>query len=203
MLPAFPALYLYPLNADAFVKHINLTNNQRVKIGRQTNARTVPAENNGYFDSKVLSRQHAEVWEEGGKIFIKDVKSSNGTFINGERLSPEGLESEPYELKSDDIVEFGIDIVGEDNKTIIHHKVAARVVCVFSEQDAHVAARAEQHQHQLQQQSSSGNINLNGANGSSNSSGPSGLRSGNMPNSATGSANFLFAGHGGPGSTKR
>jgi pSer/pThr/pTyr-binding forkhead associated (FHA) protein len=38
------------------------------------------------------------------KIFIKDVKSSNGTFINGERLSPEGLESEPYELKSDDIV---------------------------------------------------------------------------------------------------
>ena len=42
--------------------------------------------------------------------------------------------------------------MGEDNKTIIHHKVAARVVCVFSEQDAHVAARAEQHQHQLQQQ---------------------------------------------------
>ena len=38
------------------------------------------------------------------KIYIKDVKSSNGTFINGERLSPEGLESEPYELKTDDIV---------------------------------------------------------------------------------------------------
>ena len=38
------------------------------------------------------------------QIFIKDVKSSNGTFINGERLSAEGLESEPFELKSDDIV---------------------------------------------------------------------------------------------------
>ena len=38
------------------------------------------------------------------QIFIKDVKSSNGTFINSERLSPEGVESEPYELKSDDIV---------------------------------------------------------------------------------------------------
>ena len=47
--------------------------------------------------------------------------------------------------------EFGIDIVGEDNKTIIHHKVAARVVCVFSEQDAQVAARAEAHQQQQQQ----------------------------------------------------
>ena len=35
---------------------------------------------------------------------IKDVKSSNGTFINDERPSPESLESQPYELKSDDIV---------------------------------------------------------------------------------------------------
>ena len=63
-----PALYLYPLN-DSFVpKHISLVNNQRVKIGRQTNAKTVPAERNGYFDSKVLSRQHAEVWEDNSKV---------------------------------------------------------------------------------------------------------------------------------------
>ena len=38
------------------------------------------------------------------QIFIKDVKSSNGTFVNGERLSPEGVESEPFELENDDIV---------------------------------------------------------------------------------------------------
>ncbi|EKM56851.1 uncharacterized protein PHACADRAFT_254197 [Phanerochaete carnosa HHB-10118-sp] len=141
-----PALYLYPLNDSFIPKHISLASNQRVKIGRQTNAKTVPAERNGYFDSKVLSRQHAEVWEENAKIFIKDVKSSNGTFINGERLSPEGLESQPFELKTDDIVEFGIDIVGEDNTTIVHHKVAARVVCVFTEQDAEAAARVEAQQ---------------------------------------------------------
>ena len=123
MLTAFPALYLYQPNADSFrfVKHINLTNNQRVVIGRQANARTIPAENNGYFHSIVLSRQHAAVWEEAGKvcaclavvcvctdefgqIFIKDTQSFNGTFINGERLSPEGIEGQPYELKSDDIV---------------------------------------------------------------------------------------------------
>lgn len=101
---SFPALYLFPLN-DSFVpKHISLLGGQRVKIGRQTNAKTVPGERNGYFDSKVLSRQHAEVWEDAGKIYIKDVKSSNGTFINGERLSQEGVESDPYELKTDDIV---------------------------------------------------------------------------------------------------
>ncbi|KAH8104283.1 hypothetical protein DFH11DRAFT_1519802, partial [Phellopilus nigrolimitatus] len=69
-------------------------------------------EHNGYFDYKVLSRQHTEVWEESNKIFIKDAKSSNGTSINGERLSAEGVESELYVLKSDKSVEFGIDIVG-------------------------------------------------------------------------------------------
>ncbi|KAJ7208063.1 hypothetical protein GGX14DRAFT_455387 [Mycena pura] len=148
---ALPALYLYPLNDSFIPKHISLVpSGQRVKIGRQTNAKTSPGERNGYFDSKVLSRQHAEIWEENGKIFIKDVKSSNGTFINGERLSLEGLESDPYDLKSDDIVEFGIDIVGEDNKTIIHHKVAARVACIFTEQQAGMAARAEQQQNQGQ-----------------------------------------------------
>ncbi|GJJ07767.1 hypothetical protein Clacol_001972 [Clathrus columnatus] len=131
-----PALALFPLNDTFIPKYIHL--NQRVKIGRQTNAKTTPGERNGYFDSKVLSRQHAEVWEDDGKIFIKDVKSSNGTFINGERLSPEGVESQPFELKTDDIVEFGIDIVGEDNKTIVHHKVAARVGCILTPEDAPV-----------------------------------------------------------------
>lgn len=90
--------------------------NRQVKIGRQTNTKTVPGERNAYFDSKVLSRTHAEIWEQGGKvsaespqpidtqIFIKDVKSSNGTFINGVRLSPEGVESDPYQLNSEDMV---------------------------------------------------------------------------------------------------
>ncbi|KAJ8701196.1 hypothetical protein PTI98_000011 [Pleurotus ostreatus] len=147
----YPALYLYPLNESFVPKHISLVGGQRVKIGRQTNAKTVPGERNGYFDSKVLSRQHAEIWEETGKIFIKDVKSSNGTFINGERLSPEGMESDPWELKSDDIVEFGIDIVGDDNK-ILHYKVAARVFCIFNEQDLQIAHRSEQHQQQQHHQ---------------------------------------------------
>jgi hypothetical protein len=37
-------------------------------------------------------------------VFIKDVKSSNGTFINGERLSPEAAESDIFELHTDDVV---------------------------------------------------------------------------------------------------
>ncbi|KAL5511144.1 hypothetical protein ACEPAH_4359 [Sanghuangporus vaninii] len=154
--PQVPALYLYPLNDSFIPKQISLVGGQRVKIGRQTNAKTVPGERNGYFDSKVLSRQHAEVWEENSKIFIKDVKSSNGTFINGDRLSAEGVESDPYELKTDDIVEFGIDIVGEDNRTIIHHKVAARVTCIFNNEDALVAQREASNFTQQQMQQGAG-----------------------------------------------
>jgi hypothetical protein len=38
------------------------------------------------------------------QTYIKDVKSSNVTFINGKRLSSEGHENKPFELKSAVIV---------------------------------------------------------------------------------------------------
>jgi hypothetical protein len=46
--------------------------------------------------------------------------------------------------------EFRINIVGEDNKTTIHHKFTTRVVCVFFEQDVLVALHAEQYQQHQQ-----------------------------------------------------
>lgn len=100
-----------------------------LRIGRQTNQKTVPTPTNGYFDSKVLSRQHAEIWadRETAKVYIRDVKSSNGTFVNGNRLSQENRESEPHELNIGDQLELGIDIVHDDQKTVVHHKVAAKV----------------------------------------------------------------------------
>lgn len=134
-----PALHLYPLN-DTFVpKQINLappSAQNRIKIGRYSNAKSVPNPLNGYFDSKVLSRAHAEVWSENDKVYIKDVKSSNGTFVNGTRLSPESQESEPFELHTDDVVDFGIDILTDDNKEILHHRVACRVFLVMTPEDA-------------------------------------------------------------------
>ncbi|OAP58107.1 hypothetical protein AYL99_07197 [Fonsecaea erecta] len=122
-------LALLPMNGTFERKQINLPFYPEVlRIGRQTNAKTVPTPVNGYFDSKVLSRQHAEVWaDRTGKVFIRDVKSSNGTFVNGQRLSPENRESEPHELRQHDTLELGIDIVSEDQKTIVHHKVSAKV----------------------------------------------------------------------------
>ncbi|KAL7419123.1 hypothetical protein Q5752_005959 [Cryptotrichosporon argae] len=146
----YPALHLWPLQDTFQMKMIYLPEGQRIKVGRQTNSKTQPGERNAYFDSKVLSRTHAEIWAEGDKIFIKDLKSSNGTFINGERLSLEGQESEPFPVNNEDCVEFGIDIVSEDSRTIVHHKVAARAFCVFNDADAErSASEIQQYQYDL------------------------------------------------------
>ena len=122
-------LILLPMNGTFERKQITVPLFPEIlRIGRQTNAKTVPTPLNGYFDSKVLSRQHAEIWaDRSGKIWIRDIKSSNGTFVNGTRLSPENRDSEPHELKPNDMLELGIDIVSEDQKSIVHHKVSAKV----------------------------------------------------------------------------
>lgn len=122
-------LFLTPMNGTFERKTIQVPFYPDViRIGRQTNAKTIPTAINGYFDSKVLSRQHAEVWaDRNGKIWIRDIKSSNGTFVNGQRLSLENKDSDPHELRESDMLELGIDIVSEDQKTVVHHKVAARV----------------------------------------------------------------------------
>lgn len=126
---ATPALYLLSQNGTFEAKRISVPYYpDNLRIGRQTNAKTVPTPTNGYFDSKVLSRQHAEIWSDrNGKIWIRDVRSSNGTFVNGSRLSAENRDSEPHELQTGDHLELGIDIVSEDQKTVVHHKVAAKV----------------------------------------------------------------------------
>jgi pSer/pThr/pTyr-binding forkhead associated (FHA) protein len=65
------------------------------------------------FKSKVVSRAHAEVWcEPGGKFFIKDTKSSSGTFLNHVRLSAANQDSRPFELKDGDTLQLGVDYQG-------------------------------------------------------------------------------------------
>jgi hypothetical protein len=65
------------------------------------------------FKSKVVSRAHAEIWvEAGGKFFIKDTKSSSGTFLNHVRLSAANTESKPHQIKDGDILQLGVDYQG-------------------------------------------------------------------------------------------
>lgn len=65
------------------------------------------------FKSKVVSRGHAEIWcEPGGKFFIRDTKSSSGTFLNHIRLSAPNVESRPFAIKDGDILQLGVDYQG-------------------------------------------------------------------------------------------
>ncbi|CAG8443667.1 2577_t:CDS:10 [Dentiscutata erythropus] len=120
-------LVLDSLNDTFGTKRLSLQEGIPVKIGRSTNRQTSPAEANGYFDSKVLSRTHAEVWFENGKVYVKDMGSSNGTFVNGRRINFIENKDEKVELRQRDILEFGIDIYNDQDKKLLFRKVCASV----------------------------------------------------------------------------
>ncbi len=70
-----------------------------IRVGRVVNPKTPAKLDNLLFDTKVLSRNHAEVFSDGmGRVYIRDLGSSNGTYINGFRLSIDGVPSEPFQL---------------------------------------------------------------------------------------------------------
>lgn len=95
------------------------------KIGRSV-AKIRPEANNAIFDCKVLSRNHALLWHENSKFYIQDTKSSNGTFLNGNRLGKSNEDSAPYELSSGDIVQFGVDVT-ENTKKVTHGCITVEI----------------------------------------------------------------------------
>ena len=70
-----------------------------LQVGRSV-ARARATQTNAIFDCKVLSRNHALLWYEAGKFYLQDTKSSNGTFVNNQRLSKGSEESAPREVCS-------------------------------------------------------------------------------------------------------
>jgi pSer/pThr/pTyr-binding forkhead associated (FHA) protein len=79
------------------------------------------------FKSKVVSRKHCELWCKDGNWFIKDVKSSSGTFLNHIRLSQPNIESKPFQIKDGDIIQLGIDFRGGEE--MIFRCVKIRIEC--------------------------------------------------------------------------
>ena len=87
----------------------------------------VPSEAAVGFKSKVVSRKHCELWCKDAQWFIKDVKSSSGTFLNHIRLSQPNVESKPFKLKDGDIIQLGIDFRGGEE--MIFRCVKIRIEC--------------------------------------------------------------------------
>ncbi|KAJ3047795.1 hypothetical protein HK097_011163 [Rhizophlyctis rosea] len=112
-LPQKPADTLtasfHPLsNAFTQKRTIKLTNGQCTPIGRHTEGGE-PVTSGLRFISKVVSRNHAVVFGVDGKLYIQDTKSSSGTFLNSQRLSPQQQESPRVELHDGDIIRLGED----------------------------------------------------------------------------------------------
>lgn len=47
-----------------------------------------------------ISKEHATIFDEDGRLFVRDMNSTNGTFVNGERIES------TVELKEGDILQF-------------------------------------------------------------------------------------------------
>ena len=75
------------------------------------------------------------------------MKSSNDTFINGIILS---AKSDSAKLKHGDYLEFGVDIINEQDKSILFHKVATKVYLSYAEENFDVEINEIEHQKQLQ-----------------------------------------------------
>jgi len=71
---------------------------EQISIGRESS-------NEISINDAEVSRRHARLTFQGGKFVLEDLGSTNGTFVNGQRLSG------PRVLKSGEVVSLGEQIV--------------------------------------------------------------------------------------------
>lgn len=68
---------------------------QDMKIGRQHKS--------NIFNYSPISREHGELILKGKQLFVKDLNSTNGTLLNGEKCIP----FDEVEVKKNDILDIG------------------------------------------------------------------------------------------------
>jgi hypothetical protein len=68
--------------------------NDRTVIGRAVDGDIV-------ITSKRVSREHTQIYREGWRIYVDDLGSTNGTYLNNERIS------EPMQLRDGDKIQVG------------------------------------------------------------------------------------------------
>ena len=89
-----PKLLLKPLDKDNY-KYINLSSFPFL-VGKSRNAV------NHCFNSNTVSRIHSRFEQKGDEVYIVDLNSLNGTFVNGDRLP----QNQPYRISSGDKISF-------------------------------------------------------------------------------------------------
>jgi VWFA-related protein len=78
-----------------------VTRESVITIGRDQGKSTV------FIDDSLASREHVRIWRDGAQFSIEDLKSKNGTQLNGEPLTPETRRP----LKNHDRIGIGDTVV--------------------------------------------------------------------------------------------
>ncbi|KAI9316087.1 hypothetical protein BX666DRAFT_2028314 [Dichotomocladium elegans] len=76
-----------------------------LKLGRYRSSHEGACRSCLSFKSKVVSRSHADIWCRDGNVYIRDVGSSSGTFVNRARLGHRFH----HQLHDGDVIQLGID----------------------------------------------------------------------------------------------
>ncbi|EPE08183.1 fha domain protein [Ophiostoma piceae UAMH 11346] len=110
------------------------SDNKKIIIGRSSKTISkglIPAANNGYFDSPVVSREHASIEADldEGVVRVIDAKSLHGTSVNGNRLEA-GV---PFTLSNGDSLRFGAHVA---RALDIFHPTDCKIEIVCHQQEA-------------------------------------------------------------------
>jgi uncharacterized RDD family membrane protein YckC len=77
----------------------------------------------------MVSRRHAVVEWRGGQFFIRDCNSSNGSLVNGDRVSERGLRDGDLVAIGTARLLFRDDVVEEPGAKVVQHPSAPRLQC--------------------------------------------------------------------------
>lgn len=77
----------------------------------------------------MVSRRHAVVEWRGGQFFIRDCNSSNGSLVNGDRVSERGLRDGDLVAIGTARLLFRDDVVEEHGAKVVQHPSAPRLQC--------------------------------------------------------------------------
>ena len=99
-----------PINIEVSVlntgRKVLLSTEQEILVGRLDAAHGIFPELDMTPDGGLeqgVSRRHARIYARDGTCFVEDLDSTNGTFLNGERVTP----YLPYAFKDGDKITFG------------------------------------------------------------------------------------------------
>lgn len=103
------------LASNVIIKHLDLRGRDTLTLGRDR-------QNDTCIEHPTVSRYHALIARQDGSFYIADLKSSNGTFVNGKQIVGK------RRLRPGDTIRIGpCRLVFNVDETLVHHNEAGNL----------------------------------------------------------------------------